>query len=98
MIPRLSDGARCVFRALFPVVLGLLLTVAASNTNAVTDDAAARTDRFTVTSKALAETREILVRRPPGFDLDQRYPVVYTTDGEWHFELVAAYLDYLAAT
>ena len=96
MIPRLSEGARCVVGALFPVVLGLLLTVAASSTNAVTDDAAARTDRFTVTSKALAETREILVRRPPGFDPDQRYPVVYTTDGEWNFELVAAYLDYLA--
>lgn len=74
-------------------LLFLWLPVAAL---ANTDDAAARSERFTLSSEALGEMRTLLVRTPPGFDPARRYPVVYVLDGEWNFELVAAYLDFMA--
>jgi predicted alpha/beta superfamily hydrolase len=71
------------------------LWLGAAGTVAVTDDAAERTRRYTLASEALGEEREILVRTPPGYDPARAYPAVFLTDGEWNFELVAAYLDYL---
>ncbi len=75
------------------ILLALLL---ASGAGADTDDAVARSERFTIDSRTLGEIRELLVRRPPGYTPDHSYPVVYVLDGEWNFELVAAYLDYMA--
>ena len=61
-----------------------------------TYDSSERTHAFEVESEALSETREIMVRTPPYYKDGQRYPVVYVLDGEWNFEFVASYLDYLA--
>ncbi len=73
-----------------------LWAMLAGGAAANTDDAAARSERFSVHSEVLGETRELLLRRPPGYAGDRSYPVVYVLDGEWNFELVAAYLDYMA--
>ncbi len=78
------------------ILLSLLLILLPGATLADTDDAAARSERFTIASKVLDESRTLLVRTPPGFEPEKRYPVVYVLDGEWNFELVAAYLDYMA--
>ncbi len=61
-----------------------------------TFNSAERTVTLTITSKALGEQRTIIVRTPPGYDSARSYPVVYVSDGEWNFELVASYLDYMA--
>jgi hypothetical protein len=63
---------------------------------AVTNNPFERTTNYTITSDALAEKREIIVRTPPEYDPTAAYPVVYVTDGERNFELVASYLDYMA--
>jgi enterochelin esterase-like enzyme len=53
--------------------------------------------RYTMHSEILGEDREILVRLPAGYEEgDQRYPVVYLTDGGSHFSyttLMAAVLE-----
>lgn len=80
---------------LIACLLGLLLCLPGARVFAVTDDAAERTQRYTLHSAVLGENRDILVRTPPGYDPARAYPTVYLTDGEWNFELVAGYLDYL---
>ena len=77
------------------LAIGVCLAFSALSASARTDDAAERSKRYTLQSTALEETRELIVRTPPGFTPGRRYPVVYVTDGEWNFELVAGYLDYL---
>ncbi len=59
-------------------------------------DSAERTNTIFLESKMLNETREIFTRIPPNYDPEnQKYPVVYVLDGEWNFEYVASYLDYM---
>ena len=49
-------------------------------------------------SEATDEDREITVRLPAGYadDGDARYPVLYVTDADWNYRLVADYVDYLS--
>ncbi|GJL91318.1 alpha/beta hydrolase [Hyphococcus sp.] len=54
-----------------------------------------RTSEKTLRSDSLDEKRTIIVRTPPKFDPKKTYPVVYVLDGEWNFEYVASYLDYM---
>ncbi len=61
-----------------------------------TYNSADRTQKFEIDSKVLDETREIIVRTPPLYKNGAEYPVVYVIDGEWNFEFVASYLDYMA--
>ncbi len=61
-----------------------------------TNDSAERTKVIFLESETLNETREIFTRTPPNYDPENReYPVVYVLDGEWNFEYVASYLDYM---
>jgi|GEM_PF-4088668 len=73
----------------------LMLCFIASPAAADTINASDRTTTFTISSEVLDEAREIDVRTPVLFDPEETYPVVYVLDGEWNFELVAAYLDYM---
>ncbi len=51
---------------------------------------------FLIHSKALNEDREIYVKLPPNYDSQNReYSVVYVLDGEWNFEYIASYLEYM---
>lgn len=77
-------------------VSSMLLMVGPASVPASTYDSAERTSTHIITSDALGEQRAIIVRTPPGYDSARDYPVVYVTDGEWNFELVASYLDYMA--
>ena len=77
------------------IVSGVLMLVGPAGAAANTFDSADRTATHTITSKALGEERLIIVRTPPEYDPAGNYPVVYLTDGEWNFELVASYLDYM---
>ncbi|WP_425411042.1 alpha/beta hydrolase-fold protein [Hyphococcus sp.] len=72
-----------------------LIVIAAAPAAADTYNSAERTSAFDIQSDILGETREIFVRTPPVFDENETYPVVYVPDGEWNFELVASYLDYM---
>ncbi len=55
-----------------------------------------RTKTITIESKILNESREIFIRTPPGYNpANKKYPVVYVLDGDWNFEYVASYLDYM---
>ncbi len=63
---------------------------------ASTNDSAERTKVIFLESETLNEIREIFVRTPPNYDPENKeYPVVYVLDGEWNFEYVASYLDYM---
>lgn len=55
-----------------------------------------RTSEYKIASDSLGEKRTIYVRTPPAYDPSKSYPVVYVLDGEWNFEYVASYLDYMA--
>lgn len=56
-----------------------------------------RTSSFTMRSDAMGEAREIVVRTPAGYGKgDERYPVIYITDADWNFPVMAEYLEYLA--
>jgi predicted alpha/beta superfamily hydrolase len=80
------------FRPQFLFYLMLLpITVFADTWNS-----AQRTQTHVIQSGILDEERTVLVRMPPGYDPQHRYPVVYVPDAEWNFELVASYLDYMA--
>jgi len=83
-------------RVVILIVSSLLLTLVPAAVPASTFNSAERTTTHIVTSDALGEQRTVIVRTPPGYDPAQDYPVVYVTDGEWIFELVASYLDYMA--
>ena len=74
----------------------LPLLLAASGSLAVTSDAAKRSATHTIMSRQLGEPRTLLVRTPPGYRGDRKLPTVFVLDGEWNFDLVASYLDYLA--
>ncbi|HNS85659.1 MAG TPA: alpha/beta fold hydrolase [Parvularculaceae bacterium] len=69
--------------------------ISLQSASADTIDAADRTQRHTVKSTALGEKREIFVRTPPNYRGDGPLPVVFVTDAEWNFELVAAAFDFL---
>ncbi len=83
-------------RILFILISATLLLTAPGPAFADTYNSAERTISHTLESGELAEQRTIFVRTPPGYDPALKYPVVYVTDGEWSFELVASYLDYMA--
>lgn len=74
-----------------------LLCIGWSAAFADTYDSAERTQEFEIESEVLGETREVIVRTPPLYKEGAEYPVVYVLDGEWSFELVGSYLDYMAA-
>ncbi len=79
------------------LVLFVLVLMAGSTAIADTYDSSQRTHTFAIESDALNETRQVIVRTPPKYNADEkRYPVVYVLDGEWNFEFVASYLDYMA--
>ena len=74
-----------------------VLILAPSVAQAETIGADARMTTFEIRSDLLEETREVYVRTPLHYNpQDKTYPVVYVLDGEWNFEFVAAYLDYMA--
>jgi Predicted hydrolase of the alpha/beta superfamily len=53
--------------------------------------------RLVIKSETLNEERVILVRTPPGYERNQeRYPVLYLTDGDGHLAHTAATLSFLA--
>jgi hypothetical protein len=54
-------------------------------------------ERLTITSKVLGEERTILVSTPPGYGRSQqRYPVLYLTDGDAHLTHTRGTVDFLA--
>ncbi len=78
------------------IVIFVATTTIAGNAAADTYGSAERTSEHTITSKQLGEEREIYIRTPPNYVRgDNAYPVVYVLDGEWNFEFVASYLDYM---
>jgi predicted alpha/beta superfamily hydrolase len=83
-------------RHILVIIFRLLMLAGPVSAIAATYDSAARTATYAITSEVLGEKREIIVRTPPGFDPAAKYPVVYVTDAERNFELVASYLDYMA--
>lgn len=83
-------GARSV-TALF---LLLLLTTVAFGQAPAMENAPAR---LTIKSTVLGEDRVILVRTPPGYERgDQRYPVLYMTDGDAHMLHTSGTVSFLA--
>ncbi|NVJ71162.1 MAG: hypothetical protein HWE08_12450 [Alphaproteobacteria bacterium] len=74
---------------LFVSILALVSVGASAETIKVvkeTVEAIELGTRYTLRSEILGEDREILVRLPEGYDdSDNRYPVVYLTDGGSHF-------------
>ncbi|MBI1392998.1 MAG: hypothetical protein GC152_09690 [Alphaproteobacteria bacterium] len=81
-----------VARSAIPFALAIAFVGGAS---ANTIDSAPRTVSYEIASKALGETRTLLLRTPPAHDDKATLPVVYVLDGEWNFEIVAAYVDYM---
>lgn len=83
--------ARCLSALLFVLVL-------APQAGARPIDASARTDRYVVQSDILGEAREFLVRLPQSYGEDEtrRYPVLYVSDADWNFPLLAEWVEYLA--
>lgn len=78
------------------LVLAILMVCFAwSGAFADTFDSSERTKVYTITSDKLQESREVIVRTPPFYKEGNTYPVVYVLDGEWNFEFVASYLDYM---
>jgi len=73
-----------------------LLILLPSVSLADTWNSATRTHTHVIQSDALEEERTVMVRTPPDYNPGQTYPVVFVPDGEWNFELVASYLDYMA--
>lgn len=54
--------------------------------------------RLQIQSESLGELRTVQVYRPADYELrSARYPVLYLTDGDEHFRLVASMVDFLAA-
>jgi predicted alpha/beta superfamily hydrolase len=54
-------------------------------------------ERLTIASKVLGEGRTILVSTPPGYGRgQQRYPVLYLTDGDAHLTHTRGTVDFLA--
>lgn len=53
-------------------------------------------ERFTLDSKILGETRELLVYKPRLDDPGARYPVLYLLDGDAHFHHVTGLVEFLA--
>ena len=54
-------------------------------------------ERLTIASKVLGEDRPILVSTPPGYGRgQQRYPVLYLTDGDAHLTHTRGTVDFLA--
>ncbi len=52
--------------------------------------------RLTLKSTVLGEDRVILVRTPPGYELNnQRYPVLYMTDGDAHMGHTSSTIEFL---
>lgn len=79
--------------------IAVLLFIITGWTAALADtyDSSKRTQEVIINSEALGEERHILIRTPPKYREGGRsYPVVYVLDGEWNFEFVASYLDYMA--
>jgi predicted alpha/beta superfamily hydrolase len=76
--------------------LSFIILTGMTSTRADTLNSTERTHTHVIDSSVLGEKRHIIVRTPPGYDPNAEYPVVYVTDGEWSFELVASYLDYMA--
>jgi predicted alpha/beta superfamily hydrolase len=83
-----------VFRVLLLSVLVFLEAPAAAQL----EDFAERTERVVLPSGVLGEERVFLVRLPSSYAEapDRRYPVIYVSDADWNFELVASHFDYLA--
>ena len=79
-------------------ILAIVLVKCLTVTGAAADtyNSAERTSEHIIKSQTLGENRKIFVRLPPNYaPAAQKYPVVYLLDGEWNFELVASYLDYM---
>lgn len=78
------------------VVVTILLSVIMMFTSATVADDTSNTiiigQKHTVFSKTLNEDREYWVSLPEGYDPEQRYPVVYLLDGEYHFDYTAGML------
>jgi enterochelin esterase-like enzyme len=76
--------------------LALLSLVLASCIAARADDTDPK-NRVVIQSKILGEERVALVRRPLGYDKNnERYPVLYMTDGDSHLGHTAATIEFLA--
>lgn len=61
-------------------------------------DAGDRTERFEIQSDILGETREFLVRLPESYRENPQadYPVLYVSDADWNFPLMAEWVEFLA--
>ncbi len=60
-------------------------------------DGGTRTERFSVASESLGENREIVVRLPGDYSSGAGpYPVLYVTDADWQFSMIAEYVEYLS--
>ncbi|WP_109261548.1 alpha/beta hydrolase [Hyphobacterium indicum] len=61
-------------------------------------DAGNRTERFELDSSILGETREFLVRMPESYarEVQNEYPVLYVSDADWNFPLMAEWVEYLS--
>ena len=81
---------------LFRFACILLFSINVAPATADTWNSADRTHTHVIESTALDESRTVIVRMPPSYESGKQYPVVYVTDAEWNFELVASYLDYMA--
>jgi len=53
-------------------------------------------EKFSLESKVLNETRDLMVYLPPEYRSGgEKYPVLYLLDGEWHFHHVSGILQFL---
>lgn len=79
---------------LLGVLLVLLVPPATADPLATPD----RRERIEIASQILGATRQIVVQLPEGYadNPDAAYPVVFLSDAQWQFDLVAATFDYHA--
>lgn len=83
-------------RYCFCILITAAVLLVSGPARADTDRASERTSRHEIQSQPLDEKREIYVRLPQRHEPGRVYPVVYVLDGEWSFDYVAAYIDYLS--
>ncbi|WP_394693363.1 alpha/beta hydrolase-fold protein [Hyphobacterium sp.] len=83
-------------RSFIMLCLFLLLVVPDAGATPLNDDE--RRENLQIVSDVLGETRQIIVHLPDDYqdNPDRRYSVLYLTDAEWQFDLIAATLDYHA--
>jgi predicted alpha/beta superfamily hydrolase len=94
-LTRVHAAKRTIFNAMLLAVLGLLVGTHASAQEPLPYEAP---ERLVIKSQVLGEERVIFVRTPAGYTRsNDRFPVLYLTDGDAHIQQASATVAFLAS-